>query len=59
MTYLGDIEANSALTPLQAASCTYRIALGPRAGQKLLSVANAAQSRQKIHSSAVRQRARL
>ena len=30
MTYLGDIEANSALTPLQAASCTYRIALGRR-----------------------------
>ena len=30
MTYLGDIEANSALTPLQAASYTYRIALGRR-----------------------------
>jgi hypothetical protein len=26
------------LTPLQAASCTYRIALGPRAGQKVLSL---------------------
>jgi Putative transposase len=26
------------LRPLQAASCTYRIALGPRAGQKVLSV---------------------
>ena len=25
MTYLGDIKANSTLTPLQAASCTYRI----------------------------------
>ena len=38
MTYLGDIEANSALTPLQAASYTYRIALGSRAGQKVLSL---------------------
>ena len=38
MTYLGEIEADHALTPLQAASCTYRIALGPRAGQKVLSL---------------------
>ena len=36
--YLADIEADGALTPLQAASCTYRIALGPRAGQKVLSL---------------------
>ena len=32
-----------ALTPLQAASCTYRIALGPRAGQKVLSLQSLAQ----------------
>ncbi len=38
MTYLGEIDADHALTPLQAASCTYRIALGPRAGQKVLSL---------------------
>ena len=38
MTYLGDIDAHGALTPLQAASCTYRIALGPRAGHKVLSL---------------------
>ena len=38
MSYLGEIAADRALTPLQAASCTYRIALGPRAGHKVLSL---------------------
>ena len=38
MTYLADIDPDNALTPLQAASCGYRIALGPRAGQKVLSL---------------------
>jgi len=38
MTYLAEADADLALTPLQAASCTYRIALGPRAGQKVLSL---------------------
>ena len=38
MSYLGEIAAGRALTPLQAASCTYRIALGPRAGHKVLSL---------------------
>ncbi|SDY81058.1 hypothetical protein [Nitrosomonas sp. Nm33] len=32
MTYLADMEADTALAPLQSATCTYRIALGPRAG---------------------------
>ena len=36
--YLAGLEADQALTPLQAASCTYRIAMGPRAGQKVLSL---------------------
>jgi hypothetical protein len=36
MTYLADMEADSALAPLQSAACTYRIAPGPRAGQKIL-----------------------
>jgi hypothetical protein len=36
--YLAGIEADQVLTPLQAASCIYRIALGPRAGQKVLSL---------------------
>lgn len=35
---LADIDPDNPLTPLQAASCTYRIALGPRAGQKVLSL---------------------
>ena len=38
MSYLADTDADHALTPLQAASCSYRIALGPRAGQKVLSL---------------------
>ena len=38
MTYLAETDADNALTPLQAASCTYRIALGPRAGRKVLSL---------------------
>ena len=38
MTYLAELDPDDPLTPLQAASCTYRIALGPRAGQKVLSL---------------------
>ena len=38
MTYLGDTDPAAALTPLQAAACTYRIAFGPRAGQKVLTL---------------------
>src|SRR5215813_670031 len=37
-SYLAETDTNSALRSLQAASCTYRIALGPRAGQKVLSL---------------------
>jgi len=36
MPYLTDPEADPALAPLHAAACTYRIALGPRRGQKVL-----------------------
>lgn len=39
-TYLADADGESSLLPLQAASCTYRIALGPWEGQKLLSLQN-------------------
>ena len=35
---MADIDADNPLRSLQAASCTYRIALGPRAGQKVLSL---------------------
>jgi len=38
MTYLDDIESDAALAPLQSATCAYRIALGPRAGQKVLTL---------------------
>ena len=38
MTYLADIDADKPLASLQAASCTYRIAFGPRAGQQVLSL---------------------
>jgi hypothetical protein len=41
-TYLADNDADSdearTLRPLQAAACTYRVAFGPRAGQKVLTV---------------------
>ena len=38
MTYLAETEADTALAPLQSAACTYRIALGPRAGQKVITL---------------------
>ncbi len=36
--YLADTETDTALAPLQSAACTYRIALGPRAGQKVITL---------------------
>ena len=38
VTYMADIDADNPLASLQAASCTYRNALGLRAGQKVLSL---------------------
>lgn len=35
---LAGMETDAALAPLQSAACTYRIALGPRAGQKVLTL---------------------
>jgi len=46
-TYLADADTDAdsdearVLRPLQAAACTYRIAFGPRAGQKVLTVQGA------------------
>ena len=37
----GDSDEARVLRPLQAAACTYRIAFGPRAGQKVLTVQGA------------------
>ena len=38
MSYLAEMEMDAALAPLQSAACTYRIALGSRAGQKVLTL---------------------
>ena len=44
-TYMADSDGDSdearVLRPLQAAACTYRIAFGPRAGQKVLTLQGA------------------
>ena len=44
-TYMADNDCDSdearTLRPLQTAACTYRIAFGPRAGQKVLTVQGA------------------
>jgi ribosomal protein S27E len=57
--YLAEVEADRALTPLQAASCTYRIALGPRAGHKVLSLQPAPHRQAGNDLGPVRQCARL
>ena len=36
--FMAETETDTAMTPLQSAACTYRIALGPRAGQKVLTL---------------------
>lgn len=45
VTYVADangtIDPDNLLGPLQAASCTYRIAFGPRAGRKVLTLQDA------------------
>jgi hypothetical protein len=38
MTYLADTDPDLALGPLRVAACAYRIVLGPRASQKVLSL---------------------
>jgi hypothetical protein len=48
-TYMADNDGDSdearTLRPLQAAACTYRIAFGPRAGQKVLKLKTASRDR--------------
>ena len=34
----GDLDEARTLRPLQAAACTYRVAFGPRAGRKVLTL---------------------
>jgi hypothetical protein len=38
LVFMAETETDTALGPLQSAACTYRIALGPRAGQKVLTL---------------------
>ena len=52
MTYLAEAGSDSVLAPLQAAACTYRIALGPRAGHKVLSLQTIPADRPIPHSQA-------
>ena len=59
ISYIADIDADNPLASLQAASCTYRIALGPRAGQKVLSLRTVPGRGQENHGGPVRQSARL
>jgi len=44
--YLGEIDAERALTPLQAASCTYRIARGARRAEGAELTSRAAPTRE-------------
>ena len=48
MTYLADIDPDNPLRPLQAASCTYRIAFGPRAPRDEVLLAAIAEIRENI-----------
>lgn len=38
MTYLAETDADNPLVPLPSAACSYRMALGPRAGQKVITL---------------------
>jgi hypothetical protein len=58
-TYLAETDTDGALRSLQAASCTYRVALGPRAGQKVLSLQSLPSAARGVHPRAACQRARL
>jgi Putative transposase len=62
MTYLAEPDADDAvpaLTPLQAASCTYRIALGPARDSRCLKLAPPAEHKRAIDTRPVRQPPRL
>ena len=59
MRYLAEAESDRALTPLQAAACTYRIALTATRRAKSAEPANRPQPRGRFHAAGLRQRARL
>jgi hypothetical protein len=47
MIYLAEPDSDTALTPLQAASCTSRIALAPQVGRKVLRLQSLPNARKK------------
>jgi hypothetical protein len=59
MTYRADTDPETPLAPLQSAACTYRIALGPRAGQKVLSFKPSPAKRRSPENNAVSTRRAL
>lgn len=63
VTYVADahgiVDPDNVLAPLQAASCTYRIALGPRAGRTVLSLRYAASRAAPMTQPPVRQRPQI
>ena len=59
MRSLAEAESDRALTPLQAAACTYRIALTAPGRPKSAEPANAPQPRGRFPAAGLRQRARL
>ena len=59
MRYLAEAESDRALTPLQAAACTYRSALTATRRAKSAEPANRPQPRGRFHAAGLRQRARL
>ena len=59
MSYLGEIAADRALTPLQAASCTYRIAAAATRRAQGAELTNGTRPGRAAGASTVRQRAWL
>jgi hypothetical protein len=59
MSYLAEPDPDNALTPLQAASCTYRIALKAARGTEGAEPANRTQPTGQFHTARLRQRARF
>ena len=58
-SYLAETDTDGALTSLQAASCTYRVALGPRAWPESAELAKPAEPSQAVGPRAAGQCARL
>ena len=59
MTYLAEVDPDSALTPLQGAACTYRIAAAAAGGAQSAEPANRPQPTGRFHAARLCQRTRL